>query len=143
MHVRQRAAHKHTLPNTQTIKQVILHSPSMQFHFPLAMPLEQVIMGVKSGSQQPLDALVSSLLRLYSKQRVYINSSGMLSPAFPFSPLFSFYSPNTSVFLLPSPLFMACSFFSALHSTFLPTLSHSNLPLLSYSLNLTPSLSSN
>ena len=45
-------------------------------------------MGVKSASQLLLDTLISSLLRLYSKQWVYISSS---LPAFSLSPLLSYY----------------------------------------------------
>ena len=75
-------------------------------------------MGVKSGSQLPPDALVSALLRLYPKQQVYINRSGVLAPSFPFSPLLSCYSPNTSVSIISFPLIMAFFFSSVLYSTF-------------------------
>lgn len=97
-------------------------------------------MGVKSGSQLLLDALVSSLLRMYSKQQVYINNSGMLSPLFFLPPRFrsilihlSFFFPFSTLHGFP---FLGCFvFYPPLLMVF-----HSLLPRFSYSLNLTLSL---
>lgn len=70
-------------------------------------------MGVKSGSQLLLDAPLSSLLRMYSKQQVYINNSGMLSLLFFLPPRFRsilihpsfFFSPHSRSSRIPfSPL---------------------------------------
>lgn len=92
-------------------------------------------MGVKSGSQLLLDALVSSLLRLYFKQQVYINSSGMqCSSSLSLSPLHSCHSPSTSVFsfsfvFITLPILLLC-----LYSThLLLILSLSSIPFISFS----------
>lgn len=87
---------------------------------------------MKSGSQ----LLVSSLRRMYSKQQVYINDSGML---FFLPPRFRFI-----LIPLPPPLFPTLHAFPFLHCfVFYPLLLmvvRSLLPRFSYPLNLTLSI---
>lgn len=84
------------------------------------------VMGVKSGRQLPLNTLFF-FLRLYTKQQIYITSSGMLNIPLSF---FHFYVLifSLNICLPPISLF----FISALHSTFLRT-----LPISFYFLNST------